>query len=219
MLQSQSNACVLVRASRRPVIAHALPCPAFAALSRTVGLSMPCLTSSKCSNLEKNDTLSIENILAKALLDSPNKKEKRITTVNPLASSTWEKVHFDQLRPTRVVTTDYLHHGQLLPCLFWEFNEFMTLYKISSDDHGKIKLNQLPDNTQKLWNSSLEPVKKFLWNRALDNFIQLILDLFVDIVKYLVVPMFIVTSISELSYSPYEWKLTLVPIPFLFANY
>ncbi|XLT55829.1 hypothetical protein S245_048522, partial [Arachis hypogaea] len=44
-----------------------------------------------CSNLEKDDTLSIENILAKALLDSPNKKEKKITTVNPLASSTWEK--------------------------------------------------------------------------------------------------------------------------------
>ncbi|RYR15802.1 hypothetical protein HN51_066427 [Arachis hypogaea] len=67
------------------------PCSAFAVLSRTVGLSMPCLTSSKCSNLEKDDTLSIENILAKALLDSPNKKEKKITTVNPLASSTWEK--------------------------------------------------------------------------------------------------------------------------------
>ncbi|KAL4394680.1 hypothetical protein AHAS_Ahas02G0176200 [Arachis hypogaea] len=95
----------------------------------------------------------------------------------------------------------------------------MTRPKILSDDHGKIKLNQLPDNAQKLWNSSPEPVKKFPWNRVLDNFIQLILDLFVDIVKCLLVPMFIVTSISELSYFAHEWKLTLVPIPFLFTNY
>ncbi|QHN94804.1 hypothetical protein HN51_042670 [Arachis hypogaea] len=41
---------------------------------------------------DKDDTLNIENILAKALLDSPNEKEKKITTVDPLASSTWEKV-------------------------------------------------------------------------------------------------------------------------------
>ncbi|KAL4382258.1 uncharacterized protein DS421_4g131260 [Arachis hypogaea] len=72
-------------------MAHAPPCPVFAALPRTVGLSMPCLTSSKCSNLEKYDILSIENILAKTLLDSPNEKEKRITTISPLASSTWGK--------------------------------------------------------------------------------------------------------------------------------
>ncbi|XLU81858.1 hypothetical protein S245_005278, partial [Arachis hypogaea] len=55
-------------ASRRPVIAHAPPCPAFTALPRT------------CSNLEEDYNLSIENILAKTLSDSPNEKEKRITT-------------------------------------------------------------------------------------------------------------------------------------------
>ncbi|MED6109214.1 Cell wall protein rhd3 [Stylosanthes scabra] len=41
---------------------------------------------------DKDDALNIENILAKALLDSPNEKEKSATTVDPLASSTWEKV-------------------------------------------------------------------------------------------------------------------------------
>ncbi|MED6193037.1 hypothetical protein PIB30_015239 [Stylosanthes scabra] len=41
---------------------------------------------------DKDDALNIENILAKALLDSPTEKEKSATTVDPLASSTWEKV-------------------------------------------------------------------------------------------------------------------------------
>ncbi|XP_015946702.1 uncharacterized protein LOC127739563 [Arachis duranensis] len=86
-----------------------------------------------------------------------------------------------------------------------------------SDDHGKIKLNQLRDKAQRLWDSSPEPVKKFPWNRALDNFIQLILDLVLAVVKYLAVPVFIVTSISELSYCGHERKLALVPIPFLFG--
>ncbi|KAL1338944.1 hypothetical protein HN51_033533 [Arachis hypogaea] len=86
-----------------------------------------------------------------------------------------------------------------------------------SDDHEKINLNQLTDKAQKLWDSSPEPVKKFPWNRALDNFIQLILDLVLAVVKYLAVPVFIVTSISELSYCGHERKLALVPIPFLFG--
>ncbi|MED6150295.1 hypothetical protein PIB30_071040 [Stylosanthes scabra] len=86
-----------------------------------------------------------------------------------------------------------------------------------SDDNGNIKLEQLIDKARKLWDSSPEPVKKFPWDRALDNFIQLILDLILAVVKYLAVPVFIVTSISELSYCAHERKLALVPIPFLFG--
>ncbi|XLR54312.1 hypothetical protein S83_004984, partial [Arachis hypogaea] len=51
---------------------------------------LPCFASScycpcpalprTCSNLEEDYNLSIENILAKTLSDSPNEKEKRITT-------------------------------------------------------------------------------------------------------------------------------------------
>lgn len=84
-----------------------------------------------------------------------------------------------------------------------------------SDDDRKMKLDQVIDKARKLWDSSPEPVKKFPWNRALGNFIQLVLDLTLAVVKYLSVPLFVVTSISELSYCAHERKLVLVPFPVL----
>lgn len=86
-----------------------------------------------------------------------------------------------------------------------------------SDDHRKMKLEELLDKARTLWDTSPEPVKNFPWNRALDNFIQLILDLTLAVVKYLSVPLFAVTSISELSYCAHERKLVLVPLPVLFG--
>lgn len=86
-----------------------------------------------------------------------------------------------------------------------------------SDDHGKMKLDQLIDKVQKLWDSSPEPMKKFPHNKASDNFIQLILDLILVVVKYLAVPVFAVTSLSEMSYCAHERKLVFVPLPVLFG--
>jgi len=93
----------------------------------------------------------------------------------------------------------------------------MNMSAQQSDDHGKMKLDQLIDKARKLWDSSPEPVKIFPWNRALDNFIQLILDLILVVVKYLAVPVFAVTSLSEMSYCAHERKLALVPLPVLFG--
>lgn len=93
----------------------------------------------------------------------------------------------------------------------------MNMSAQQSDDHGKMKLEQLIDKARKLWDSSPEPVKIFPWNKALDNFIQLILDLILVVVKYLAVPVFAVTSLSEMSYCAHERKLFLVPIPVLFG--
>ncbi|WVZ10745.1 hypothetical protein V8G54_015275 [Vigna mungo] len=93
----------------------------------------------------------------------------------------------------------------------------MNMSAQQSDDHGRMKLEQLIDKARKLWDSSPEPVKIFPWNKALDNFIQLILDLILVVVKYLAVPVFAVTSLSEMSYCAHERKLFLVPIPVLFG--
>ena len=88
----------------------------------------------------------------------------------------------------------------------------MNMSAQQSDDHGKMKLDQLIDKVQKLWDSSPEPVKKFPHNKALDNFIQHILDLILVVVKYLAVPVFAVTSLSEMSYCAHERKLVFVPL-------
>nr|ACU19233.1 unknown [Glycine max] len=93
----------------------------------------------------------------------------------------------------------------------------MNMSAHQSDDHGKMKLDQLIDKVQKLWDISPEPVKKFPHNKALDNFIQLILDLILVVVKYLAVPVFAVTSLSEMSYCAHERKLVFVPLPVLFG--
>nr|XP_027189549.1 uncharacterized protein LOC101514031 isoform X2 [Cicer arietinum] len=86
-----------------------------------------------------------------------------------------------------------------------------------SDDDRKVQLDQLIDKAHKLWDSSPEPVKIFPWKRALGNFVQLVLDLTLAVVKYLSIPVFAVTSISELSYCAHERKLVLVPLPVLFG--
>ncbi|XP_027361726.1 uncharacterized protein LOC113869549 [Abrus precatorius] len=93
----------------------------------------------------------------------------------------------------------------------------MNMSAQQSDDHGKMKLDQLLDKARKLWDSSPEPVKNFPWNKAMDNFIQLIIDLILVVVKYLSVPVFAITSLSELSYCAHEKKLVLVPLPVLFG--
>ncbi|GMY05949.1 hypothetical protein FCV25MIE_01188 [Fagus crenata] len=82
-----------------------------------------------------------------------------------------------------------------------------------SDDHGKLKLGHLMDKARKLWDNCPQSVKSFPWNRALGNFIQLILDLILAVVKYLCVPLLAVSSLSEMSYCAHERKLFLVPVP------
>jgi len=91
----------------------------------------------------------------------------------------------------------------------------MNMSAHQSDDDRKIQLAQLIDKARKLWDSSPEPVKNFPWNTTLGNFIQLVLDLTLAVVKYLAVPVFAVTCISELSYCAHQMKLFVVPIPIL----
>ncbi|KAE9621403.1 hypothetical protein Lal_00032060 [Lupinus albus] len=93
----------------------------------------------------------------------------------------------------------------------------MNMSAQESDDRRKLKLDQLIDKARNLWDSSPEPVKTFPWNKALDNFIQLTLDLILALIKYLSIPVFAVTSLSELSYCAHKKKLFLVPIPLLFG--
>lgn len=84
-----------------------------------------------------------------------------------------------------------------------------------SDDPGKTKLQRLLDMAIKLWDSTPPPVKAFPWNRAFDNFVQLILDLILAVVRCLSVPLLVVSSLSEISYCANEKKLFLVPVPLL----
>lgn len=84
-----------------------------------------------------------------------------------------------------------------------------------SDDHQNINLDRLIAKARKLWDRSPQPVKDFPWNRALENFIQLLIDLSLSVVKYLSVPLLAVSSLSELSYCAHERKLPFVPAPVL----
>ncbi|CAN4107646.1 unnamed protein product [Withania somnifera] len=84
-----------------------------------------------------------------------------------------------------------------------------------SDEPHKFNVKNVIDQARKLWDSTPAPVKSFPWNRALDNFIQLILDIVLTVTKYLYVPVLVVTSISELSYCAHERKLYITLLPFL----
>ncbi|KAK6946165.1 Semialdehyde dehydrogenase, NAD-binding [Dillenia turbinata] len=84
-----------------------------------------------------------------------------------------------------------------------------------SDDSRKINLDHVLDRARELWDSCPPPVKIFPWNQALENFVQLIIDLILAVVKYLCVPLFGVTSLSEMSYCAHERKMLFIPFPFI----
>ncbi|XP_002521835.2 uncharacterized protein LOC8283263 isoform X2 [Ricinus communis] len=84
-----------------------------------------------------------------------------------------------------------------------------------SGDPEKLNVDHIIDKARNLWDTSPQPVKRFPWNRALENFIQLILDLVVAVVKYLCVPLLAVSSLSEMSYCAHHKKLSFVPLPLL----
>ncbi|EYU42651.1 hypothetical protein ABFS82_14G110700 [Erythranthe guttata] len=91
----------------------------------------------------------------------------------------------------------------------------MNISADQPNDPSKLSIGYVADKARSLWESSPEPVKSFPWNKTLDNFIQLILDLVLNVVKYLSLPVFAVTSVSEMSYCAHERKLYLIPLPFL----
>lgn len=91
----------------------------------------------------------------------------------------------------------------------------MNIAAGQSDEPHKFNLENVIDQARKLWDNTPAPVKNFPWNRALDNFVQLILDIVLTVTKYLYVPVFVVTSVSELSYCAHERKLYITLLPFL----
>ncbi|XP_008454906.2 uncharacterized protein LOC103495211 [Cucumis melo] len=91
----------------------------------------------------------------------------------------------------------------------------MNMTAGQSDDSGRVNWDSLKNKVEQLWDTSPEPVKSFPWNEALDNFIQLIADLILTVIKYLSVPLLLVTSLSEMSYCAHEKKLLIVPFPFI----
>ena len=84
-----------------------------------------------------------------------------------------------------------------------------------SGDPEKINFDHIIEKARRLWDSSPLPVKRFPWIRALENFVQLILDLIVAVVKYLSLPLLAISSLSEMSYCAHERKLTIIPVPLL----
>ncbi|XP_039046869.1 uncharacterized protein LOC120187139 isoform X2 [Hibiscus syriacus] len=87
-----------------------------------------------------------------------------------------------------------------------------------------MKQNEIIQNTKPnicsainplMWNNSPQPVKRFPWNRAFENFVQLILDLVLAVVKYLSALVLTVSSLSEMSYCAHQRKLTIIPVSLL----
>ncbi|XP_010255109.1 PREDICTED: uncharacterized protein LOC104595869 [Nelumbo nucifera] len=84
-----------------------------------------------------------------------------------------------------------------------------------SDGHGRLNVDHIMDEARKIWETSPEPVKNFPWIKALENFVQLILDLVCAVMRYLSVPVLAVSTLSEMSYCAHERKMILIPIPLL----
>lgn len=82
-------------------------------------------------------------------------------------------------------------------------------------DSGKFNLDHIKAKVKNFCDQLPEPVKAFPWIQVLENFLQLVLDLSLTVIKYLSIPLLAVTSISELIYCAHERKLDLVPIPLI----
>ncbi|XP_042492557.1 uncharacterized protein LOC122072083 [Macadamia integrifolia] len=84
-----------------------------------------------------------------------------------------------------------------------------------SDGPKKMNLDQAIEKARKIWGSFPEPVRRFPWITALENFIQFNLDLVYAVAKYLSIPLLAVSTLSEMSYCAHERKMRLIPIPIL----
>ncbi|KAM7470695.1 hypothetical protein LguiA_008878 [Lonicera macranthoides] len=84
-----------------------------------------------------------------------------------------------------------------------------------SDGRGKINMDHIIKKATKLWDSSPQPIKSFPWDKALENFIELIVHLIAVVTKYLCIPVLAISSLSELSYCFHERRQFLVPFPLL----
>ncbi|XVF01193.1 hypothetical protein REPUB_Repub04eG0067500 [Reevesia pubescens] len=91
----------------------------------------------------------------------------------------------------------------------------MNMATGQSGNPEKLNFDHIIEKARRLWDSSPLPVKRFPWNRALENFVQLILDLILAVIKYLSVPLLAVSSLSEMSYCAHERKLKMIPVPLL----
>ncbi|GAB2293156.1 hypothetical protein Dimus_027364 [Dionaea muscipula] len=80
---------------------------------------------------------------------------------------------------------------------------------------GEVDLDHIIGKVKKYWGKLPQPVKTFPWSQVLENFIQLVFDLTVVVIKCLSVPLLAISSLSELSYCAHERKLRLVPIPLI----
>ncbi|KAL8480992.1 hypothetical protein ACS0TY_027507 [Phlomoides rotata] len=91
----------------------------------------------------------------------------------------------------------------------------MNMAAEQPENHRKLNIGHIVDKARSLWDSSPQPVKSFPWNNTSKHFVQLILDLVLEVIKYLSIPVFAITSISEMSYCAHERRLYLIPLPFL----
>ncbi|KAH6767126.1 embryo defective 1273 [Perilla frutescens var. hirtella] len=102
--------------------------------------------------------------------------------------------------------------------LYQNTSRFSCSMNMTADQPGdprKLSIGHIVDKAKSLWDSSPQPVKTFPWNKTLSHFIQLVLDLVLAVIRYLAIPVFSITSISEMSYCAHEKKLYLIPLPFL----
>ncbi|KAG6417516.1 hypothetical protein SASPL_119698 [Salvia splendens] len=82
-------------------------------------------------------------------------------------------------------------------------------------DPKKLSISHIVDTATSLWNTTPRPLKTFPWNKTLNHFIQLVVDLVLAVIRFLAIPVFCTTSITEMSYCAHERKLYLIPLPFL----
>ncbi|OMO74184.1 hypothetical protein CCACVL1_16920 [Corchorus capsularis] len=91
----------------------------------------------------------------------------------------------------------------------------MNMARGQSGDPEKINFDHIIEKARRLWDNTPLPVKRFPWNRALENFVQLILDLILAVIKYLSAPLLAVSALSEMSYCAHQKKLKIIPVPLL----
>ncbi|CAN1192344.1 hypothetical protein LINPERHAP2_LOCUS41494 [Linum perenne] len=89
----------------------------------------------------------------------------------------------------------------------------MNMAAGKSDDDERTSFKQLVNKARKALGSCPDPMRSFPWSRAMNNFIQLQVYLILSIVKYLSVPLLLITTISEISYSAHQNKLFLITFP------
>ncbi|KAJ7559904.1 hypothetical protein O6H91_04G106000 [Diphasiastrum complanatum] len=90
---------------------------------------------------------------------------------------------------------------------------------ISDIQTGGFRVGTSADGLSRVWKKAPKPLREFPWRRAIERLVERLSDVAWSAAKWLLVPVILLSSLSEISYSLVQNKEFLIPIGMLAGSF